>query len=114
MAAFNKLGSFLRHSGLTSSASAGSSPAMYNAARLMSTKLFVGGLSWNTNDDSLKEAFTSFGDVTEARVINDRESGRSRGFGFVSFANGDDAKSAMDAMDGKVSQDKIHCYSFSI
>lgn len=49
-----------------------------------------------------------------ARVINDRESGRSRGFGFVSFANGDDAKSAMDAMDGKVSQDKIHCYSFSI
>lgn len=74
---------------------------MFNAARLMSTKLFVGGLSWNTNDDSLKEAFTSFGDVTEARVINDRESGRSRGFGFVSFANGDDAKSAMDAMDGK-------------
>uniref|UniRef100_A0A0D9YJ60 RRM domain-containing protein n=1 Tax=Oryza glumipatula TaxID=40148 RepID=A0A0D9YJ60_9ORYZ len=101
MAAFNKLGSFLRHSGLTSSASAGSSPAMFNAARLMSTKLFVGGLSWNTNDDSLREAFTSFGDVTEARVINDRESGRSRGFGFVSFANGDDAKSAMDAMDGK-------------
>ena len=74
---------------------------MFNAARLMSTKLFVGGLSWNTNDDSLKEAFTSFGDVTEARVINDRESGRSRGFGSVSFANGDDAKSAMDAMDGK-------------
>uniref|UniRef100_A0A0E0JSS6 RRM domain-containing protein n=2 Tax=Oryza punctata TaxID=4537 RepID=A0A0E0JSS6_ORYPU len=101
MAAFNKFGSLFRHSALTSSASTGSSPAMFNAARLMSTKLFVGGLSWNTNDNTLRDAFTSFGDVTEARVINDRENGRSRGFGFVNFANADDAKSAMDAMDGK-------------
>ncbi|XP_040382178.1 glycine-rich RNA-binding protein 2, mitochondrial-like [Oryza brachyantha] len=96
MAAFNKLGGLLRHSAL-----AGSSPAMFNAARLMSTKLFVGGLSWGTNDDSLRDAFTSFGDVTEARVITDRETGRSRGFGFVNFVNGDEAKSAMEAMDGK-------------
>ncbi|KAF0916501.1 hypothetical protein E2562_007581 [Oryza meyeriana var. granulata] len=101
MAAFNKLGSLFRHSALTSSASTGSAPAMFNAARLMSTKLFIGGLSFGTNDQSLKDAFTSFGDVTEARVIIHRDTGRSRGFGFVNFANGDDAKSAMEAMDGK-------------
>ncbi|TVU07701.1 hypothetical protein EJB05_41067 [Eragrostis curvula] len=101
MAAFNKLGSLLRHSALTSGSSAGSSPAVFNAARLMSTKLFVGGLSWGTDDQSLKEAFTSFGEVTEARVITDRESGRSRGFGFVSFNNTEDAKSAMEGMDGQ-------------
>ncbi|TVU07674.1 hypothetical protein EJB05_41039 [Eragrostis curvula] len=101
MAAFNKLGSLIRHSALTSGSSAGSSPAVFNAARLMSTKLFVGGLSWGTDDQSLKEAFTSFGEVTEARVITDRESGRSRGFGFVSFNNTEDAKSAMEGMDGQ-------------
>ena len=50
----------------------------------MSKKLFVGGLSWNTADDGLREAFERFGEVTEAKVITDRETGRSRGFGFVS------------------------------
>ncbi|XP_062207875.1 glycine-rich RNA-binding protein 2, mitochondrial-like [Phragmites australis] len=101
MAAFNKLGSLLRHSVLTSGASAGSSPAVFNAARLMSTKLFVGGLSWGTDDQSLREAFSSFGEVTEARVITDRETGRSRGFGFVNFSNSEDAKSAVSSMDGQ-------------
>nr|ABW70168.1 putative glycine-rich RNA-binding protein 2 [Bambusa oldhamii] len=101
MAAFNKLGSLFRHSALASSASTGSTPAMFNAARLMSTKLFVGGLSWGTDDQSLKDAFTSFGEVVEARVITDRDTGKSRGFGFVSFSNGDDAKNAMSSMDGQ-------------
>ncbi|KAG8054212.1 hypothetical protein GUJ93_ZPchr0001g29750 [Zizania palustris] len=101
MAAFNKLGSLLRHSALTSRASTVSSPAMFNAARLMSSKLFVGGLSWGTDDQSLRDAFSSFGDVTEARVITDRETGRSRGFGFVNFSSDDDAKSAIEGMDGK-------------
>ncbi|KAG4401165.1 hypothetical protein GLYMA_07G214800v4 [Glycine max] len=59
-----------------------------------SNKLFVGGLSWSVDHKSLKEAFSSFGDVTE-------DSGRSRGFGFVIFSNEDDAKCAKDAMDGK-------------
>eukprot|EP00002_Diphylleia_rotans_P007451 TRINITY_DN169_c0_g1_i6.p1 TRINITY_DN169_c0_g1~~TRINITY_DN169_c0_g1_i6.p1 ORF type:complete len:159 (-),score=20.27 TRINITY_DN169_c0_g1_i6:967-1443(-) len=64
----------------------------------MSTKLFVGGLSWNTTDDSLREAFARFGDVTEARVVTDRETGRSRGFGFVSFSTADEANEARGQM----------------
>jgi RNA recognition motif-containing protein len=66
----------------------------------MSNKLFVGGLAWATSDDGLREAFEAFGEVSDAKVITDRETGRSRGFGFVTFANGDDAKAAMEAMDG--------------
>ncbi|MCA9543593.1 MAG: RNA-binding protein, partial [Myxococcales bacterium] len=49
----------------------------------MSKKLFVGGLAWGTDDDSLRAAFEAFGEVTDAKVILDRETGRSRGFGFV-------------------------------
>lgn len=64
-------------------------------------KLFVGGLSWSVDEKSLKDAFSSFGDVTEVRVVYDKDSGRSRGFGFVIFSNEDDAKCAKDAMDGK-------------
>uniref|UniRef100_A0A0A9D2R5 RRM domain-containing protein n=1 Tax=Arundo donax TaxID=35708 RepID=A0A0A9D2R5_ARUDO len=69
MAAFNKLGSLLRHSALTSAASAGSSPAVFNAARLMSSKVFVGGLSWGVDDQSLRDAFSSFGEVSEGQYI---------------------------------------------
>ncbi|XP_020600304.1 glycine-rich RNA-binding protein 4, mitochondrial isoform X2 [Phalaenopsis equestris] len=56
------------------------------------SKLFVGGLSWYVDERSLKEAFSSFGEVTE---------GRSRGFGFVYFSGESQAISAKDAMDGK-------------
>ena len=66
----------------------------------MSNKLFVGGLSWGTDDDGLRDAFAEFGDVTDAKVITDRETGRSRGFGFVTFSSKDDAVSARDAMNG--------------
>ncbi|WJX32861.1 hypothetical protein P8452_21140 [Trifolium repens] len=66
-----------------------------------SNKLFVGGLSWSVDEKSLKDAFSSFGDVTEVRIVYDKDSGRARGFGFVIFSNEDDAKSAKDAMDGK-------------
>ncbi len=52
----------------------------------MSKKLFVGGLSWDTSDDSLRESFSRYGEVTDAKVITDRETGRSRGFGFVTFS----------------------------
>ena len=51
----------------------------------MSKKLFVGSLSWDTNDHALREAFVPFGEIVEAKVITDRGSGRSRGFGFVTF-----------------------------
>ncbi len=57
----------------------------------MTKKLFVGGLSWGTTDSELKEAFASYGEITEAKVITDRETGRSRGFGFVTFARDEDA-----------------------
>jgi len=66
----------------------------------MSKKLFVGGLSWGTNDDALMQAFGRFGDVEEAKVITDRETGRSRGFGFVTFADGDAADQAVSEMNG--------------
>ena len=66
----------------------------------MSKKLFVGGLSWGTDDDGLFRAFERFGDITEARVITDRETGRSRGFGFVTFSNAEDADDAIESMNG--------------
>jgi cold-inducible RNA-binding protein len=66
----------------------------------MSKKLFVGGLSWGTTDDSLREAFAQFGDIEEAKVVVDRDTGRSRGFGFVSFVDAENAQKALDAMNG--------------
>ena len=66
----------------------------------MPKKLFVGGLSWDTNDDGLKKAFESYGEITEAKVITDRDSERSRGFGFVTFVNDEDAKTAISKMHG--------------
>ncbi len=66
----------------------------------MSKKLFVGGLSWDTTDDGLRAAFATYGEVTEAKVITERETGRSRGFGFVTFAQDEDAKTAISKTDG--------------
>ena len=58
----------------------------------MSKKLFVGSLSWNIDDRGLREAFAPHGEITEATVITDRDSGRSRGFGFVTFADDEAAE----------------------
>jgi len=66
----------------------------------MSQKLFVGGLSWNTTDADLAGAFERFGEVIEATVITDRETGRSRGFGFVTLGDGADLGTAIKEMDG--------------
>ena len=66
----------------------------------MSRKLFVGGLSWNTTDEGLNEAFGRFGVVVEAKVVMDRETGRSRGFGFVTYQEATDGEVARQAMDG--------------
>lgn len=66
----------------------------------MSSKLFVGGLAWATTDASLRAAFSQFGEVIDAKVITDRETGRSRGFGFVTFADPSEAQQAMQ-MDGQ-------------
>jgi RNA recognition motif-containing protein len=66
----------------------------------MGKKLFVGGLSWGTSDDGLRQAFERFGAIVEAKVIMDRETGRSRGFGFVTFEQDDAAANAISQMDG--------------
>lgn len=66
----------------------------------MSNKVFVGGLSWGTDDSSLHSAFAPFGTVSEAKVITDRDTGRSRGFGFVTFESSDAASAAIDSLDG--------------
>ncbi len=66
----------------------------------MGNKVFIGGLSWNTDNDGLRQAFEQFGDIEDARVITDRETGRSRGFGFVTFGTSDSAQTAISQMDG--------------
>lgn len=67
----------------------------------MATKLFVGSLAWATTDDSLKQFFEAAGTVVSANVIMDRESGRSRGFGFVEMSSDEEAKKAVDELNGK-------------
>ena len=67
----------------------------------MTTKVFVGGLSWGTGDEGLLAAFEKFGSVVEAKVIFDRDTGRSRGFGFVTFEDSGAAQNAIQQMDGK-------------
>ncbi|KAJ4460223.1 putative RNA-binding protein [Paratrimastix pyriformis] len=64
-------------------------------------KLFIGGLAWGTTDDTLRTAFEAYGKVIEARVMADRETGRSRGFGFVTYENDAAAMRAMEQMNDK-------------
>ncbi|XP_065392066.1 cold-inducible RNA-binding protein isoform X1 [Macaca fascicularis] len=81
---------------------AAASPASTQAAMASDEgKLFVGGLSFDTNEQSLEQVFSKYGQISEVVVVKDRETQRSRGFGFVTFENIDDAKDAMMAMNGK-------------
>lgn len=64
----------------------------------MSTKLFVGSLPWSIDDQKLKETFEPHGNVVSAKVVTDRSTGRSRGFGFVEMENSEDAQKAMSAL----------------
>jgi len=64
-------------------------------------KLFIGSLPWSVTSESLKEMFSSYGEITDAVVISDRATGRSRGFGFVTFAKEEDAEKAKTEMNGK-------------
>lgn len=67
----------------------------------MATKLFVGKLSYDTSDDSLRALFAQFGAVVSAQVIKDRDSGMSKGFAFVEMEKADEAQKAIDQLDGK-------------
>ncbi len=64
----------------------------------MAKKLFVGGLAWATTDDTLRTAFSKFGEITDAKVVSDRDTGRSRGFGFVTFESEESSERARAEM----------------
>jgi len=68
---------------------------------MASQNLFIGNLAYTTTDDSLMAHFAQIGPVASARVITDRESGRSKGFGFVEFENDEDNQKAVDQLNGK-------------
>lgn len=61
-------------------------------------KLYVGNLPFNTSEDDLRELFGAYGNVTSTAIISDRDTGRSRGFGFVEFANNDEGQAAIEAL----------------
>ena len=63
-------------------------------------KIYVGNLSFDTSEQSLQELFASHGQVDEVALITDRDTGRPRGFGFVTMASDDDAKNAIEAING--------------
>ncbi len=60
--------------------------------------IYVAHLSWDTTGDSLQNLFSQFGEVTSARIVTDRESGRSRGFGFVDMTNDEEGQKAIDSL----------------
>jgi cold-inducible RNA-binding protein len=67
----------------------------------MGNKLYVGGLSYSTTEDSLSQAFSQAGNVISAKIITDKMTGRSKGFGFVEMSNADEAGTAISMWNGK-------------
>ncbi|EER25854.1 Glycine-rich RNA-binding protein 2, mitochondrial precursor, putative [Coccidioides posadasii C735 delta SOWgp] len=65
------------------------------------SKLFIGGLAWHTTDETLRQGFSKFGSIEEAIVVKDRDTNRSRGFGFVRFASEGEAEAAMNEMNNQ-------------
>ncbi|KAJ7695440.1 hypothetical protein B0H17DRAFT_1272038 [Mycena rosella] len=66
---------------------------------MSNAKLYIGNLSFNVDDQRLEEAFKEFGNITDHVVMKDRETGRSRGFGFVTYSSEDEANAAISGMD---------------
>jgi cold-inducible RNA-binding protein len=66
----------------------------------MSKKLFIGNIEWGATEEDLKELFGQYGEIEEAIIIKDRMSGRSKGFGFITFAEDADADKAIEALNG--------------
>ncbi|CAK9188319.1 unnamed protein product [Ilex paraguariensis] len=77
--------------------------ARWLVARHSSTKLFVGGLSYDTNETVLKDAFGQHGEIIEVKVICNHTSGKSKGYGFVQYSSEFTANTALKEMDGQVS-----------
>ncbi|KAL3618760.1 hypothetical protein CASFOL_037422 [Castilleja foliolosa] len=108
MAFLNRAANLLKQnvSKHVSSVSSASSPSLFQAIRSISscaaTKLFVGGLGYDIAEVSLHEAFSQYGNVLEARIIMDHETGRSRGFGFVTYEISESASTAIQAFDGQL------------
>ena len=67
----------------------------------MANKLFVGSLAFSATDDDLAQFFAAVGTVVSAKVVIDRDTNRSKGFGFVEMSNDDEAKAAIEQLDGK-------------
>ncbi|KAK5940589.1 hypothetical protein PMZ80_007006 [Knufia obscura] len=73
-------------------------------AQSPTTKLFIGGLAWHTSDETLREGFQQYGQIEEAVVVKDRDTNRSRGFGFVRFATQAEAEQARANMNNTESE----------
>ncbi|CAL9063010.1 unnamed protein product [Musa banksii] len=72
------------------------------AASDVEYRCFVGGLAWSTDDVSLERAFSAYGEIVDSKIINDRETGRSRGFGFVTFRDEQSMRDAIEGMNGQI------------
>src|SRR5262245_44823449 len=81
-------------------ARAGIAPASIRSLCFMAKNIYVGNLPWAATADNLLELFGKFGKVARAQVITDKETGRSRGFGFVEMENDAEAQQAIDALNG--------------
>ena len=68
----------------------------------MTNRLYVGNLSFNTSEDALSSAFSRCGDVAEIKLVTDRETGRPRGFAFITMADADGARNAISQLDGQM------------
>ena len=67
----------------------------------MEKKLFVGGIAWATTEEQLREVFAEHGEIKDLIIIKDRETGRSKGYGFVTMADEESGKNAMEQINGK-------------
>ncbi|CAK8544109.1 unnamed protein product [Lathyrus sativus] len=83
------------------------SPFLLTSRRAISFKLFIGGLSFHTTEKTLSEAFSNYGQVIEAKVVTDRVSEKSKGYGFVTFASQDEAENAIAEMNEKALNGRV-------
>lgn len=82
-------------------------PRQFGSSSSSSFRIYVGNLPWQVDDSRLVQLFSEHGKVVDARVVYDRESGRSRGFGFVTMATQEELDDAIAALDGQVSADTL-------